>query len=69
VGVGDNPPVVRPATNQAAVENASSLSKMKEEESRLAAKSVEASTEDAISLESSEVTVIQLQEALASCMK
>jgi len=43
--------------------------KKQENSSRMVVKSVEASTEDAISPESSEVTVTQLREALASCMK
>jgi len=64
----DKPPVVRPATDQAAAGNDPGLSETKES-SRPAVKSVEASTKDAISLESSEVTVAQMQEALASCMR
>ena len=68
MGTRDKPPVVRPATDQAAAANAPGLSETKES-SRLAVKSVEASTKDAISPESSEVTVIKLQEALASCMR
>jgi len=41
----------------------------KKESSRLAVKSVEASTEDATSPELPEVSVTKLQEALASCMQ
>ena len=43
--------------------------KKKKKMPHLAVKSVEANADDAISPESSEVTVTQLQEALASCMK
>jgi len=43
--------------------------KKKEKMSRLAVKSVEAAKETAVKPEMSEVTVTQLQEALASCMK
>ena len=60
--------VRRTATNQAVVENASSLSKTKEELTRSAVKSVEASTGDVVKTEPSVVTVGQLQEALARCM-
>ena len=67
MGTRDRPPVVRLGTDQAAVENDPDLSQT--ESSRPAVKSVEASTKDAISPESSEVTVTQLQEALASCMR